>query len=114
MGRREGAPEAGARAYDIKHYNYYLNSSRMAPGVAALLLVSSTPASPSPSRPTYPSFPRLLSLSIRARLSRRPPARLTYGRAATRFLLSRIPVAPPSDRSFCFCKVALLLLSARA
>jgi len=34
-GGRGGTLEAGARAYDIKHYNYYLNSSRMAPGVAA-------------------------------------------------------------------------------
>lgn len=41
---RGDAPERpGARAYDIKHYNYYLNSSRMAPGVAAAPLPSSDP-----------------------------------------------------------------------
>lgn len=46
--RREderGTPEAGARAYDIKHYNYYLNSSRMAPGVARSPLFVSPPFS---------------------------------------------------------------------
>ena len=40
VGPREKATsllEAEPRAYDIKHYNYYLNSSRIAPGVAALL-----------------------------------------------------------------------------
>jgi len=45
-GGQGGTPGAGARAYDIKHYNYYLNSSRMAPGVAAS---SSSSLLPSPS-----------------------------------------------------------------
>lgn len=46
--RRRGVLEAEPRAYDIKHYNYYLNSSRMAPGVAALLFSLSLSSSPSP------------------------------------------------------------------
>ena len=49
--------EAEPRAYDIKHYNYYLNSSRIAPGVAALL------------------FSRLLLFSILLWPANRPTAR---------------------------------------
>ena len=67
--RRRGILEAEPRAYDIKHYNYYLNSSRMAPGVAALLFSLSLSSSPSP---------RLILVLRRSLLFRsllRPPVR---------------------------------------
>lgn len=104
VGGQGGIPETGARAYDIKHYNYYLNSSRMAPGVAAsssssLLLSSSLnrdsvfPLAPSPSLPL-------------------PPNVSSYSRVATRFLLSYTG-RPSSTDPFAFSK-SLYSCSARA
>lgn len=84
--------EAGSRAYDIKHYNYYLNSSRMAPGVAA------------PSSSSFPPFSSYLPLSLALFLSiatlsflsrlpsPTPPCRRMA--AQPRAFCSRIPVAP--------------------
>lgn len=69
-GGQEGILEAGARAYDIKHYNYYLNSSRMAPGVAASSS-SSLLLSPSLALSRLSSRAFSLSLSLCPLTSRR-------------------------------------------
>lgn len=108
--------EAGVRAYDIKHYNYYLNSSRMAPGVAApssssfhLSRHTRLFLSPrfSPSRLRLPS--RAFHLSPLLPPSR--PRALVWPRSHALFAL--VYRSPLVDRSFCFFEVALLLLRPR-
>lgn len=107
--------EAGARAYDIKHYNYYLNSSRMAPGVAAPSSSSFPPFSSylPLSLALFLSIAALSSLSRLPSLAFPPPAPVpSYGRAATRFLLSYTS-RPSSTDPFAFSK-SLCSCSARA
>lgn len=131
--RRRGILEAEPRAYDIKHYNYYLNSSRMAPGVAALLfslsllfafaashsrsspflIIPFPPPTTRPSRqpPPQPSFS--LSLSIFPPPPPPPPPRMA---AQPRAFCSRIPVAPtyPPCDILLLLELASLSCSARA
>lgn len=131
--RRRGVLEAEPRAYDIKHYNYYLNSSRMAPGVAALLfslsllfafaashsrsspflIIPFPPPTTRPSRqpPPQPSFS--LSLSIFPPPPPPPPPRMA---AQPRAFCSRIPVAPtyPPCDILLLLELASLSCSARA
>lgn len=105
--------EAGARAYDIKHYNYYLNSSRMAPGVAALSS-SSFPFA------HHTSFSRSVSLHRGLHppscAFHFPPPPL-FPRAVvwphSHALFALVYRSPLVDRSFCFFEVALLLLRPR-
>lgn len=129
--RRRGVLEAEPRAYDIKHYNYYLNSSRMAPGVAALLfslsllfafaashsrsspflIIPFPPPTIRPSRqpPPQPSF----SLSLSIFPPPPPPPRMA---AQPRAFCSRIPVAPtyPPCDILLLLELASLSCSARA
>lgn len=119
---RGGYRRPGSRAYDIKHYNYYLNSSRMAPGVAA-------PSSSRLSLPVAPIMPSSLSLApflfvaapsslsrllslfhpLASPLCPLPSSGLlplisSYGRAATRFLLSYTGRLLSSTDRFAFSK----------
>lgn len=115
----------GARAYDIKHYNYYLNSSRIAPGVAVYLSVPPLSLSRFIPPIMYLSlFLRLFFLFL-SRVSslflspHRSPNPLvvivvvSYSRRATRFLLSYTGRSPRSGPILLLFEVALLLLRPR-
>lgn len=85
--------EAGARAYDIKHYNYYLNSSRMAPGVAAPFSSSFFLAHRTSIVLSFCFCPSRASSSL-SRLPSPSPSSSLCHRMAARAFCSRIPVAP--------------------
>lgn len=96
-GRTGGALEwPGARAYDIKHYNYYLNSSRMAPGVAAVFLPLRSPLVPS-SCALFLAVPSLFSIAL-FRFFLFVSLSLLPSRLHRVFPLARTP--PPSPRPF--------------